>query len=184
VEEVSLEICKPYDWDLPGKTREDDSSGGHDNEDDPKQLVRVRGQWSRSAVTNNSVTGHLVTTLTQDEQHSCWLVLIVTRCHEHCSASRQLLQDVPKGPVTSVCGALILGWGRHHGRKDGDRVGRRPNRGSCGKGLDRIKKHGGSAALWVIDWVSGQMLDRAKLECEGKARKYDERRNKDRSLYV
>jgi hypothetical protein len=44
VEEVSLEICQPYDRDLPGKAREDDSSGGHDNEDDPKQLVSIRGR--------------------------------------------------------------------------------------------------------------------------------------------
>jgi hypothetical protein len=103
VEEVSLEICQPYDRDLPGKAREDDSSGGHDNEDDPKQLVSIRGRWSRSAVTDNSVTGHPVSTVTQVGEHSCWLVLIVTRCHEHCSASRQLIRDVPKGPVTSFC---------------------------------------------------------------------------------
>jgi hypothetical protein len=149
VEEVSLEICQPYDRDLPGKAREDDSSGGHDNEDDPKQLVSIRGRWSRSAVIDNSVTGHPVSTLTQNGEQSCWLVLIVTRCHEHFSASRQLIRDVPKGPVTSFCGALILGQGRHHARKDGNRVRRHPNRGSRGEGLNRIKDHGGSEVLWV-----------------------------------
>jgi hypothetical protein len=52
--------------------------------------------------------------------------------------------------------------------KDGDRVERHPHRNGRGEGLNKIKSHGGSAVLWVTDWVSGQMFNRAKLKCEGK----------------
>jgi hypothetical protein len=46
---------------------------------------------------------------------------------------------------------LLLGQGRHHARKDGNRVRRHPNKGGRGERLNRIKDHGGSEVLWVTD---------------------------------
>lgn len=72
---------------------------------------------------------------------SCWHVHR-RRCFELYSASLQISRvDVPKGPVASVGGLLILGERGHDGGQRSHGAGSQQARGGRGERLDRIDNH-------------------------------------------